>query len=103
MSQHSSLRETGFGVRHRNVLKRYERIKKLKLAARWNESMPVFGLPKVRSIKVKVRKVKSEAKAETGTLAATPAGPAQPQATPSAPPAKTAPGSRPEAKPKAGK
>ena len=89
MSQHSSLRATGFGVRHRNVLKRYERIKKLAAEDRWKKDMPVFGLPKVKSIKVKIKKIK-EAKAE-----AAPAGGTAPAA--AAPTQAEKPGSKPKA------
>jgi small basic protein (TIGR04137 family) len=88
MSQHSSLKERGFGTRHRNVLKRFERIKKLKADDRWKPESSAFGLPKVKSMKVKVKKVK-EAKAEGAA------------ATPGAAPAAGAPAA--EAKPKAGK
>lgn len=96
MSQHSSLKLSGVGTRHRNVLKRYEKIKRLKLEDRWREDMSAFGLPKVKSVKVKVRKVKTaEAKPEEGA-AATPAASAAPAAAKPAA-AKT------EAKPKAGK
>lgn len=98
MSQHSSLKLSGVGTRHRNVLKRYEKIKRLKLEDRWREDMSAFGLPKVKSLKVKVRKVKTaEAKPEEGAAAAvTPAASAVPAAAKPAA-AKT------EAKPKAGK
>lgn len=96
MSQHSSLKLSGVGTRHRNVLKRYEKIKRLKLEDRWREDMSAFGLPKVKSLKVKVRKVKTaEAKPEEGA-AVTPAAPAAPAAAKPAA-AKT------EAKPRAGK
>ncbi len=106
MSQHSSLREIGFGVRHRNVLKRYERIKKLKVDGRWKEDMSVFGLPKVKSMKVKVKKIKEAKVAEPGTAAtpgtaAAPAGSTKPQAAPAQ--AKTPQPSKPEAKSKTGK
>ncbi len=98
MSQHSSLKASGFGVRHRNVLKRFERIKKMKMDGQWEDTMSPFGLPKIKSLKLKVRKVK-EAKAEgaaAGTAgAAAPAAPAAGQA--------KAPAAKPEAKPKAGK
>lgn len=86
MSQHSSLKERGFGTRHRNVLKRLERIKKLKADERWKPESSAFGLPKVKSMKVKVKKVK-EAKVEGAAGAAAPAA-----AAPAA-----------EAKPKGGK
>ena len=73
MSQHSSLRSSALSTRHRNVLKRYERIKKLVKDDRWKEGMPVFGLPKVKSIKIKVKKLKAETKTAAGTEGAAPA------------------------------
>lgn len=100
MSQHTSLKLRGFGVRHRNVLKRYERLKRLKVDDRWKEDMSVFGLPKVKSLKVKIKKVKAEAKAEAPA-----AGTAGAVGTPAPAPAPggKAPGAKAETKPKAGK
>ncbi|MDD5084532.1 MAG: small basic protein [Candidatus Omnitrophica bacterium] len=83
MTQHSSLRGEGMGSRHRNVLKRYERIKKLREEEKWKEERSVFGLPKVKSIKVKVRKAKAAEKAEgaaAGGVATGAAGQAEPAA-----------------------
>jgi small basic protein (TIGR04137 family) len=53
MSIHSSLSKKGFGQAHRNVLKRFERIKTLNEQERWLENASVLGLPKVKSIKLK--------------------------------------------------
>lgn len=53
MSIHSSLAKKGFGQSHRNVLKRFERIKKLKADEKWSEESEVLGMPKVKSIKLK--------------------------------------------------
>ena len=62
MSIHSSLRGGGAGgVKHRNVLSRIERMAKLTEDGRWNESKSMFALPKVRSIKMAVKKKKKEA------------------------------------------
>ena len=64
MSQHPSLRMDLAGEKHRNVLKRYERIKKLKDAEKWDEeNSSAYGLPKVKSQKIKAKSSKS-AKAE---------------------------------------
>ena len=60
MSQHTSLKVSSVGVKHRNVLKRHERIRKLQEMAKWDERKSVLGLPKVKSMKIKVRKAKSE-------------------------------------------
>ena len=66
MSMHSSLSKTSAGNRHRNVLTREERIAKLLDENRWTEKKSVFGLPKVRNIKVVTtkKKPKKEAAAE---------------------------------------
>jgi len=55
MSQHPSLRVDSVGVKHRNVLKRIERIKKLREEGKWEGERSILGLPKVKSIKVKVK------------------------------------------------
>ena len=85
MSQHSSLKFSSVGVKHRNVLKRYERIKKMKEVESWKDRESAFGLPKIKSLKIKVKK----AKAEKAEAAATEGGVAQPQA--AAPAAKPTP------------
>lgn len=81
MSQHPSLREDSVGAKHRNVLKRFERIKKLQEQNKWQDRPSAFGLPKVKSMKIKIKKVKevkAEGEAAPGTAAApagaTPAG-----------------------------
>lgn len=64
MSLHRSLRVTVSSKGHRNVLKRFERIKKLKGEDRWSEEDgKVYGLPKVKSMKIKA-KTKSKAAPE---------------------------------------
>lgn len=111
MSIHPSLRPSK-GKGHRSVFKRFERIKMLAEKDKWKESGSVFGLPKVKSIKIKVKKEKSEAKiAAEGAAAApgagaAPAAGAKPAAAGGAPagakPA-AAPGKKEQAKPKEGK
>ena len=67
MSQHPSLKVSSAGKRHRNVLKRYERIRKLKEKESWTEGKnSVFGLPKVKSQKLKAKgsSAKKEGEAE---------------------------------------
>jgi len=58
MSQHPSLRSDSVGAKHRNVFKRLERVKKLQEMGKWNERATVYNLPKVRSLKIKMKKVK---------------------------------------------
>ena len=60
MSIHSSLRERSSN-KHRSVLKRYERLKALKEKNLWDEEKSVFGIPKVKMQKLKVKKEKAAA------------------------------------------
>lgn len=71
MSQHSSLRVDSVGVKHRNVLKRFERVNKMQDEQRFPTDRSVFGLPKIKSMKVKVKKGGGEKAegAEDGTAA----------------------------------
>lgn len=72
MSQHSSLKSSSVDKKHRNVLKRYERIRLLKEGEKWNDRETVYKLPKVKLIKLKVKKTKE--KAEEGEAGAGAAG-----------------------------
>jgi small basic protein (TIGR04137 family) len=57
MSVHKSLRTGGSLSKHRNVLKRVERIKVLEEGGEWREGQHnVLGLRKVKSIKVAAKK-----------------------------------------------
>lgn len=68
MSIHRSLVSQGKLARHRNVLSRAERLQTLLEGERWRAGDSPFGLPKVRSIKHKVKKAKKTA--ETAGAAA---------------------------------
>ena len=73
MSIHPSLR-TSKGKRHRSVFKKFERLKILSEKDKWHEGESLFGLPKVKSIKIKVKKEKAaETKAATEAAATPPA------------------------------
>lgn len=82
MSIDKSLKMKGKLVRPRNVLTRTERIKMLKDEGKWNPTMSVFGIPKVKTAKIK-RKGKTEKKAKAET--ATPTAAEQAAATAAAP------------------
>ena len=88
MSIHPSLSQSK-GRRHRNVLKRFERVQVLRDKGTWQPGNSVFGLPKVKSIKLKVKKAPKEAAAVAGT--ATEAAAAAPAAGAKAPAGKAAP------------
>lgn len=61
MSIDKSLKTKGKLVRPRNVFTRTERIKLLKGEGKWDTTMSVFGIPKVKTVKLKL-KTKSEKK-----------------------------------------
>ncbi|MFH1594172.1 MAG: small basic protein [Candidatus Omnitrophota bacterium] len=69
MTQHSSLRSKEKGKAHRSVLKRHERVKELKEKEKWEEGKSVFGLPKQKIVKLKIKKEKAVPAAE-GAVAA---------------------------------
>ena len=71
MSQHSSLKSDSVGARHRNVLKRHERIKTLQENDGLGDRNSAFRLPKLKLIKLKVKKTKAPKEAE-GTAQASP-------------------------------
>lgn len=72
MSQHPSLRFDSVGTKHRNVFKRFERVKKLQEMGKWSDKSSIYNLPKVKSLKIKMKKVK-EAKEGAAEGAAAPA------------------------------
>ena len=77
MSIHTSLSSSLKNKKQRSVLKRIERIKYFLDKGSFNEQSPVFGLPKIKVMKIKV--IKKEKTAETttpGAAVAPGAGPA---------------------------
>ena len=74
MSQHPSLSSSDKDKKQRSVLKRYERIKLLKEKEKWADKDSVFGLPKVKITRFKIKKEKAAA-AEGAEGAAAPAAP----------------------------
>jgi small basic protein (TIGR04137 family) len=66
MTIDKSLRVKAGAIQNRNVLTRAERILKLKEAERWHDGDKVLGLPKVRVLKLALKKKKKAAKAEEG-------------------------------------
>jgi small basic protein (TIGR04137 family) len=95
MSQHPSLRSSGKDKAHRSVLKRYERVKLLKEKEKWTDGESVYGLPKVKIVKYKVKKEKAVAaegaEGAEGAAAAPGAAPAAGAAPAKAAGAKAAP------------
>jgi len=69
MTIDKSLKVKGSGIQNRNVLTRAERIEKLMAAEKFKEGDKVLGLPKVRVVKLSLKK-KKKAKTEEGAEAA---------------------------------
>jgi small basic protein (TIGR04137 family) len=93
MSLDASLKAANALIRHRNVLKRDERLAKLKEEEKWQEGGPIFGLPKVghRKMALAAKAPKEEGDAAAaGTPAAGTAAPAKGAAPAAAAPAKGA-------------
>jgi small basic protein (TIGR04137 family) len=70
MTIDKSLRIRRGSVKSRNVMKRGERIAKLKEAERWEDSMSVLGLPKVKVIRLAMKKKKKKKEEEAEGAAA---------------------------------
>lgn len=99
MSLDRSLKGKGGLVRHRNVLKRAERLVVLKDEERWDESKSVFGLPKVVVRKAAKKKAeKKEVTAEAGAEGAAAPAAGAPAAAPAKGAAPAAKGAAPAAK-----
>ena len=72
MTIDKSLRVRRGLMKNRSVLTRTERIAKLRETDRWQEGDPVLGLPKVRVVKMALKKKKKVKKEdEAGDAAAT--------------------------------
>ena len=86
MSLHPSLKTSKAGKRHRTVLKRYERLTALKEKGILKDDDSVFGMPKLKIIKVKVKKEVKEEKPKEGeaTVAPKTAAPGATKAAPKA-------------------
>ena len=86
MSMHPSLKATEKGKKQRSVLRRIERVKSMMDKEKWKEGDDFYHLPKLKSIRIKIKKEKVEKVAEAGAVegAATAAAPAGGKAAPAA-------------------
>ncbi|MFH0877310.1 MAG: small basic protein [Candidatus Omnitrophota bacterium] len=81
MSIHPSLGSAAKGKQQKSVLKRTERIKHMMTKGLWKDDGKVFGLPKIKAVRLKIKKEKAAEKPEAeGALE----GAAAPAAIPSA-------------------
>ncbi len=72
MSIHPSLSSKDKGKRSRSVLKRFERLKELQEKEKWKPEKSIFGLPKLKALRWKTKKVKKSAEAEAAAGKGTP-------------------------------
>ncbi len=88
MSIHPSLGSSGGDKKQRSVLKRTERLRTMLEKELWKEGDKVYGLPKIKTIRIRIKKEKaaekSEAEGVTAEGAGTPAAGAQAPGQPSA-------------------
>lgn len=74
MSIHTSLRGSKDAAGSlRNVLKRHERVRHLMAQGAWVDGRSVFGLPKIKQTKMKLRKAAAKEKDATAATAPAPA------------------------------
>jgi small basic protein (TIGR04137 family) len=69
MSIHPSLSTSAKTKKSRSVLKRAERLKILMEKDSWKEGQSIFGLPKIKTIRIKIKKEKAAAPAAATTEA----------------------------------
>jgi small basic protein (TIGR04137 family) len=67
MSIHPSLSISEKDKKQRSVLKRSERIRTMMEKGKWNKGDSVFGLPKIKTVRIKIKKEKAE-KTETAVV-----------------------------------
>ena len=92
MSIHPSLGSAVKGKQAKSVLKRTERIKHMMAKGLWKDDSKVFGLPKIKAIRLKIKKEKAAEKpAEEGAAAAAEAAAPAPAAPAADQKAKAAP------------
>ena len=79
MGMHPTLKASSKHKKQRSVLKRTERLKMMMDKEQWKPGDPVWNLPKIKTLKLKIKKEKAEKVAATaeGAAAVTPAPEAQ--------------------------
>jgi len=69
MSIHPSLSISDKDKKPRSVLKRTERLKTMLEKNQWKEGDNVFGLPKIKTVRIKIKKEKAAEKTAEGAVA----------------------------------
>lgn len=81
MTVHPSLSSKGKGKRIRSVLKRFERLKDLIEKEKRKPEDSIFGLPKIKTLRLKAKKAKKAVEAEEAPAEGTAQAPAAEGAT----------------------
>lgn len=89
MGIHPSLKSSDELKKQRSVLKRSERLKMMLEKGTWKEGSSVYGLPKIKTMKIRIKKEKAAEKATDLAAAGGAVAPAD-TVTPKAAPAKGA-------------
>jgi small basic protein (TIGR04137 family) len=76
MSIHPSLSASAQNKKQKSVLKRSERLKKMLEKGSWHEGDSVFGLPKIKTVRIKIKKEKAKELPVEGVTAEGAAAPA---------------------------
>lgn len=76
MSIHPSLGVAVKGKQQKSVLKRVDRIKFLMKKGLWKEDSRIFGLPKIKTVRIKIKKEAAAEKPAEGNAATNAAAPA---------------------------
>jgi small basic protein (TIGR04137 family) len=63
---HPSLKAASKGRKQQTVLKRIERLKTMQDKEKWQEGDDVYHLPKLKTIRIKIKKEKAEKAVEAG-------------------------------------
>ncbi len=91
MSIHPSLTISEKDKKTRSVLKRIERIRQMQEKGNWKQGDSVYGLPKIKSLRIKIKKEKVEKAATTTEEGAAPSAAGAKAAAPKAAAGKAAP------------
>jgi small basic protein (TIGR04137 family) len=89
MSIHPSLSSSEKDKKQRSVLKRTERLRTMMGKGQWKEGDEVYGLPKIKTIRIKIKKEKAVEKVEAAAAGTEGAAPAAPEPAAKGPAAKT--------------
>jgi len=90
MAIHPSLNISEKDKKARSVLKRTERLRMMAEKGEWKEGDNVYGLPKIKTVRLKIKKEKVEkAETATGTTPAEAPATATKESAPKAAPAKS--------------